>query len=67
MRTADHILPEVREVSPKEGREIFDNAARRMLGMSGGEFLAAWDRGDFTDEEDRHEVSAVAMLIPFAR
>lgn len=57
---------EVREVSPREGWELFDAAARRFLGMSGAEFLEAWDRGAFA-EEDSPDVTLVALLIPFAR
>ena len=57
----------VREVSPKEGRQILDRAARRYVRMSGEEFVAAWDAGTFDDDPDRPEVMRVAMLLPFAR
>ncbi len=63
----DAAAPEVREATADEGWNILSEAAWRMLGMSGQEFLVAWDRGDFVHETERHEVSAVAMLIPFVR
>lgn len=56
---------ELREASEAEGRELFDAAARRFLGMSGEEFLRRRDAGEFV-EDDRPEVTLVAMLIPFA-
>jgi hypothetical protein len=37
------------------------------LGISGDEFLARWDRGEYEQEEERMAVTKVAMLIPFAR
>jgi hypothetical protein len=57
---------EVREATPEEGHALFDAAARRNLGISGTEFLRRWDGGDYTDSDDP-KVSAVAVLIPFAR
>lgn len=56
-----------REVSPEEGRAIFDEAARRYLGISGEEFLRRWDAGEYRGEADRPGVLDVAMLIPFGR
>jgi hypothetical protein len=57
---------DVEEVSELEGRALFDRMARRFLRMPGAEFLVRWDRGEF-DEDDRPEVTHVAMLIPFGR
>lgn len=54
-------------LSDDEGRALLDEAARRYLGMSGAEFLMAWDSGKFQDDPDRPEVMRVAMLIPFGR
>jgi hypothetical protein len=56
----------VEELSPEDGRRLFDDAARRFVGMSGPEFLRAWDQGAFSGDE-RNEVYHVAMLIPFGR
>ncbi|MFG3556519.1 hypothetical protein ACGGAQ_19260 [Micromonospora sp. NPDC047557] len=57
---------DVREATPEEGRELFDRRAKKLLGISGAEFLARWDRGEYMDAEDP-KVNAVAILIPFAR
>lgn len=59
-------LVEVAEATPEEGRRILDNAAREALHVTGEEFLARWDRGEFDDSDDP-AVTGVAMLIPFAR
>lgn len=58
---------DVHEVSREEGRALFDKTARKLLGISGDEFLARWDRGDFDREPEAEAVARVAMLIPFAR
>jgi hypothetical protein len=59
--------PQIREWSPHEGRNLFDRLARRELGMSGEEFIRAWEAGVFDDDPDRPEVMRVAMLLPLAR
>lgn len=56
----------VTEVSRDEGRRMFDRAAQEALGISGGDFLARWDAGEYEDNDDPM-VTRVAMLIPFAR
>ena len=57
---------EVVEATPEEGRALLDRAAREVLGISGDEFLAKWDAGDYEDSDDP-AITRVAMLIPFAR
>jgi hypothetical protein len=54
------------EADREKGRAMLHGAARAALGMSGDEFLARWDAGDFPDPGDP-AVTRVAMLIPFAR
>jgi hypothetical protein len=54
-------------MSAEEARELLDRQARRHLGMSGEEFVAAWFAGHFADDPDRPEVMRVAMLLPFGR
>ena len=57
----------VEECTSEEGRALFDAAARRHLGISGDEFLAKWDAGEYDDDPDRPEVLRVAMMMPFGR
>ena len=45
---------------------MLDEQARQTLGMSGEEFLIAWDTGAFPDR-DGPGIMHVAFLIPFAR
>jgi hypothetical protein len=59
-------LPEVRELTREEGQKLFDDLARRYMGMSGEEFLRAWDAGEIKNP-DRPEVMRVVFAIPFAR
>jgi hypothetical protein len=62
---SDHEV-EIVEATREEGRAMLDRAAREELGMSGGQFLAKWDAGEY-DDTDNPAVTRVAMLIPFAR
>ena len=63
----EEAVPEVTEASAEEGAAVLDSAARRHLGISGPEFLVAWDSGALGDLEQRPMFNHVAMLIPFAR
>ena len=65
-RTDGGVVPEVHELNAEEGRALFDKTARKLLGISGPEFLARSDRGDYDDEQENMAVTKVAMLIPFA-
>ena len=65
-RAAEADTIEVDEVSEEEGHALFERIAFRFLRLSGAEFLAKWDRGEF-EGDDRPEVAHVAMLIPFVR
>lgn len=62
---------QIRELSKKEGREMFDRAVRRKLGISGEEFMRRWDAGYYDDPDDRTknppEVMDLGMLMDFAR
>jgi hypothetical protein len=57
---------DVPELTREEGLELFDRNARRLLGISGEEFLRGWDDGEYADAEDP-KVSSLAAMIPFAR
>ncbi|MGH3545435.1 MAG: hypothetical protein ACRDPW_05875 [Mycobacteriales bacterium] len=63
----ENFTPAVQELSAEEGVKLFDEVAHMKLGISGEEFLAAWDRGDFAGEPESVEAMSVAMLIPFVR
>jgi hypothetical protein len=58
-------------VLPEElGIALFDQEARRVVGISGDEFLERYDAGDFRDWEDTPEgrkLSFLILLIPFGR
>ena len=54
------------EATPEEGRELFERAAREVLNISGEDFLAKWDAGEYKGSDDP-AITRVAMLIPFAR
>lgn len=54
------------ELSRAQGRALFDERARRTLGITGDEFLCRWDAGQYNGVDDPDVVS-LAMLIPFAR
>ena len=52
-------------IGQDEGAQILDATARRLLHMSGAEFVERWNRGD-TDDMDHVAAMKVAMLIPLA-
>ena len=68
MASAQHAeeyeLPEIVELSPDEGRQLFDERARDLVGMSGEEFLRKWDAGEIEDP-DRSPIIELIMMIPF--
>ena len=49
--TQSHTV-EVVEATEEEGRAMLDGAAREALGISGQEFLAKWDAGDYEGSGD---------------
>jgi hypothetical protein len=57
---------EVVEATCEEGRAMLDRAAREVLNITGEDFLARWDAGDYENSDDP-ALTRVAMLIPFAR
>lgn len=62
--TLEDIAEEITEFSDDEARELFDEIARRNLGISGDEFRERWHRGDYDDDPDRDDVMAVVMSLP---
>lgn len=60
----------VQIISAAEAREIFDYQARKLMGMSGEEFLRRWDNGEFHDLFDKpgHEkLTRLAMKMSLGR
>lgn len=58
---------DTRELTRAEGVILFDEAAQRLLGISGEEFLVRWDLGYYDNDENHSEVLRLQMLIPFVR
>ncbi len=56
----------MKDLTPAEGRELFDEAARFYLDMPGDRFVEMWDAGEFKDPDDPDIVDLV-MLLPFVR
>lgn len=57
-------------LTPEEAADLFDAEARRLLGVSGEEFLRRWDAGEFRSTEDfdrYHRVNDLLMLMPSVR
>lgn len=68
--TAERTEQGVRWLTPEETRVEFDAEARRVMGMSGEEFLRRYDAGDFGDvHDDGEDIDFVEleMLIPWGR
>jgi hypothetical protein len=55
----------IRELSDAEGWELFDEAAKTYLGISGEEFMSRWYAG-YYENPDQPGVMSVIMLLPFA-
>ena len=63
-------IPGVHIATEQEGQALFDYQARKELGISGEEFLARWDAGEYRNLADAvtgRKIERLAMLIPFAR
>jgi len=57
------------ELNAEEARALFDAVTRERLGMSGADFLHAYDAGKFDDVEPDQVpgLTDVVMALPFAR
>jgi hypothetical protein len=65
-KTGYRILP------PDEAVAFFDSVARDIVGMSGEEFIARWDAGEYADVDldetpEGRQIIHLALLIPFGR
>jgi hypothetical protein len=54
---------QVVELTPEEGRSLFDREAQRLLGVGGEEFVTRYEAGEYGDDDPR--IMRVAMLLPF--
>jgi len=53
-----------------EGRRMFEEAARRIAGMSGAEFIRRFDAGEYAgiaDDAEHREIIELAMLVNVGR
>lgn len=57
----------VKQLTPAQGRQLFDRQAKLHLKISGPEFIKRWDMGRFNGKADTPAVMRVAMLLPFGR
>lgn len=54
-------------LSPREAWEVFDAEARRLMDMSGKEFIARWEAGEFAaiaDEPGNRHIMRLALMMP---
>jgi len=68
--TVEQTSDPMRAVTPDEGRAIFDHQARRLLGISGEDFLRRWDAGEYREIADTPgnlHLMYLALLAPFAQ
>ena len=61
------VFDKVETLTVDAGRDLLDREARKYLGISGEEFLAAWDNRAYEGKADTPEVMRLVELIPFAR
>jgi hypothetical protein len=57
-------------IGAEEGRQMFDAAVRRRMGISGDEFIRRWEAGEYDgiwDTPGHLHIGDLASLIPFAR
>lgn len=55
----------IQEMTALEFDAVFDRAARKLLGISGKEFISRWNSGDFgSDPDNTPGVMEVAALMP---
>lgn len=66
---ATHVTTEaaVEEVTADEGAQLFDARCQELLGMSGPEFVAAYEGGHTWSEDQTDAVTELTLLLPFAR
>jgi hypothetical protein len=58
---------EVEEMSPEEGRAMFERACQEALGIGAIEFMEHYDWGTHESLADHETITGLVMLIPFWR
>jgi hypothetical protein len=69
-RTGEQQNGQIHWMNQQEGRAFFEEQARKLLGISGEEFLRRWEAGEYdelADDPEHPEILRLATLIPFAR
>jgi len=64
MATAIQLSDSLYKMSPAEVVSVFDAAARKLLGISGDEFIERWKNGYWEDPDSESWVMEVASLMP---
>lgn len=70
VRPRREALPRLRYVGKVEGRKMLDRQAKKLLGISGDEFLRRWDAGEYAEQMedlDCPTIQRLSRLISFAR
>lgn len=57
----------ITDLNSEESHELFDQQAKRYLGVSGEEFVRRLEAGEYGDPDDDPRVMRLVMLLPFAR
>lgn len=66
----DETLPEVVRLTREEGRALFDEDARSLLGISGDEFIRRLDAGEYDaieEDETGRQIVRLLMSVSLAR
>lgn len=69
-RTALKTESEIRWLNDEEAHTVFDAEARRVMGMSGEDFLRRYDAGEFNaihDNGENTDFVRLEMLISWGR
>lgn len=56
-------VEEIRFLDDDEARQQFDRQARRLMGISGEEFLRRYEAGEFEAIQDERQQRAVMKLV----
>jgi hypothetical protein len=65
-RGCDYMAVKFEKINADGSWKIFDQAARRLLGIDAATFVQRWDSGSYADDIDTR-VMKVAMLRPSGR